>query len=289
MVNRKKKLAFHFIISEGVGTMKGCGRPDPFTVITYHLGLFFLPFSLAACPKRMGTLEGEASSELNIDKSWCVISELIWDAILPHKASRSADWPWQISVPIQGCVVSIPPTQIYKKIMLSLLFVLATVTEVTFRHHLSVLAAFLCVTACSYHSCDVLSGQIRRLYFLICIVDSVISASVCCSLVTSATFHWCIESCHLRHILFLPRGSSLTPCCMCVGCGRDKARAQHRTRPWYTDVLLGSPFPLCFFTSLHWAWYCCMVVEQYRPNQISISKEGRRKIEMVIHLFKKYT
>lgn len=60
--------------------MKGCGRLDPFSVITYHLGLFFSPFSLAASPKRMGTLEGEASSELNIDKSWCVISVLICDA-----------------------------------------------------------------------------------------------------------------------------------------------------------------------------------------------------------------
>lgn len=69
MVNKKEKLAFHFIISEGVGTMKGCGRLDPFSVITYHLGLFFSPFSLAASSKRTGTLEGEASSELNIDNS----------------------------------------------------------------------------------------------------------------------------------------------------------------------------------------------------------------------------
>lgn len=75
-----KKLAFHFIISEGVGTMRGCGRLDPFSVITYHLGLFFSPFSLAASSKRMGTLEGEASSELNIDESRCVILVLICDA-----------------------------------------------------------------------------------------------------------------------------------------------------------------------------------------------------------------
>lgn len=73
---KEKNLAFHFIISEGVSTMKGCGRLDPFSIITYHLGLF----SLAASSKRMGTLEGEASSELNIDKSWCVISVLIRDA-----------------------------------------------------------------------------------------------------------------------------------------------------------------------------------------------------------------
>lgn len=38
----KKKHAFHFIISEHVGTMKGCERLDPFSVITYHLSLFFL-------------------------------------------------------------------------------------------------------------------------------------------------------------------------------------------------------------------------------------------------------
>lgn len=57
--------------------MKGCGRLDPFSVITYHLGLFFSPFSLAASSERMGTLEGEASSELNIDESWCVILVLI--------------------------------------------------------------------------------------------------------------------------------------------------------------------------------------------------------------------
>lgn len=68
MVNRKK-LAFHFIISEGVGTMKGCGRLDLFSVITYHPGLFFSPFSLAAYSKRTGTLEEETSIELNIDKS----------------------------------------------------------------------------------------------------------------------------------------------------------------------------------------------------------------------------
>lgn len=49
--------------------MKGCGRLDPFSVITYHLGLFFLPFSLAASSEMMGTLEGEPSSELNIEES----------------------------------------------------------------------------------------------------------------------------------------------------------------------------------------------------------------------------
>lgn len=80
MVNRKKSFALHFIISEGVGTMKGCGRMDPFSVITYHLGLFFSLFSLAASPKWMGTLEREASSELNIDESWCVIWVLLCDA-----------------------------------------------------------------------------------------------------------------------------------------------------------------------------------------------------------------
>lgn len=77
---KKKKLAFHFIISEGVGTMKGCGRLHPFSIITYHLSLFFSPISLAPSPKRMGTLEGEASSELNLDKSQCVILVLICDA-----------------------------------------------------------------------------------------------------------------------------------------------------------------------------------------------------------------
>lgn len=79
-MEKKKKLAFHFIISEGVGTMKGCGRLHPFSIITYHLSLFFSPISLAPSPKRMGTLEGEASSELNLDKSQCVILVLICDA-----------------------------------------------------------------------------------------------------------------------------------------------------------------------------------------------------------------
>lgn len=60
--------------------MKGCGRLDPFSVITYHLGLFFSPFSLAASSERMGTLEGEPSSELNIEESWCVILVLICKA-----------------------------------------------------------------------------------------------------------------------------------------------------------------------------------------------------------------
>lgn len=68
-MEEKKKPAFHFIISEGVGTVKRCGRLDPFSVITYHLGLFFSPFSLAATSKRMGTLEGEASSELNLERT----------------------------------------------------------------------------------------------------------------------------------------------------------------------------------------------------------------------------
>lgn len=76
----KRELAFHFIISEGVGTMKGCRRLHPFSIITYHLSLFFSPFSLAPSSKRMGTLEGEASSELNIDKSGCVILVLICNA-----------------------------------------------------------------------------------------------------------------------------------------------------------------------------------------------------------------
>lgn len=76
----KRKLAFHLIISEGVGTMKGCRRLHPFSIITYHLSLFFSPFSLAPSSKRMGTLEGEASSELNIDKSGCVILVLICNA-----------------------------------------------------------------------------------------------------------------------------------------------------------------------------------------------------------------
>lgn len=38
----------------------------PFGVITHHISLFFSPFSLTAASKRTGTLEGEASSELNI-------------------------------------------------------------------------------------------------------------------------------------------------------------------------------------------------------------------------------
>lgn len=32
--------AFHFIITESVGTMKGCGRLPPFSIITYHLSPF---------------------------------------------------------------------------------------------------------------------------------------------------------------------------------------------------------------------------------------------------------
>lgn len=70
--------AFHFIICQGAGTQRGCGRLNPFSVITHHLGLFFSPLSLAASSERMGTLEGEASSELNLDR--CVISLLICGA-----------------------------------------------------------------------------------------------------------------------------------------------------------------------------------------------------------------
>lgn len=45
--------------------MKGCRRLHPFSVITYHLGLFFLsPFSLAPRAKRMGTLEREANQRV---------------------------------------------------------------------------------------------------------------------------------------------------------------------------------------------------------------------------------
>lgn len=80
MLNEKNNLAIHLIISRAVGTMRGCGRLHPFSIIIYHSGLFFSPFPLAASSKRMGTLEGEASSELNIDESRCVISVLICDA-----------------------------------------------------------------------------------------------------------------------------------------------------------------------------------------------------------------
>lgn len=64
-----EKPALRFILSECVGTMKGCEEMNPFSVITYHLRLFFSPSSLAASTERMGTLEGEVSSELKIDKS----------------------------------------------------------------------------------------------------------------------------------------------------------------------------------------------------------------------------
>ena len=31
---------------------------------------------------------------------------------MPHKASRSVDWPWQIAAPMRGCFIYIvPPTQ----------------------------------------------------------------------------------------------------------------------------------------------------------------------------------
>lgn len=36
--------------------MKGCGRLDPFTVIIYHLGLFFSPPSQAASSKKDGNI-----------------------------------------------------------------------------------------------------------------------------------------------------------------------------------------------------------------------------------------
>lgn len=69
--------------------LKGCERLEPFSVITYHLSLFFFsPFSLAAFSERMGTLEGEPSSDLNIDKSWCLILVLIYKAT----QGRLVDW-----------------------------------------------------------------------------------------------------------------------------------------------------------------------------------------------------
>lgn len=109
----KRKLAFHFIISEGVGTMKGCRRLHPFSIITYHLSLFFSPFSLAPSSKRMGTLEGEASSELNIDKSGCVISVLICSATQgqPVCSLGLADCSTHAGLHFY----SVPPTQIYLK------------------------------------------------------------------------------------------------------------------------------------------------------------------------------
>lgn len=91
--------------------MKGCGRLDPFSVITYHLGLFFSPFSLAASSKRMGTLEEEASSELNIDESWCVILVLICSATQGQPVGwlALADCGTHAGLRFS----SVPPTQIH--------------------------------------------------------------------------------------------------------------------------------------------------------------------------------
>lgn len=72
----------------------------PLCVITHRPGLFFSPFSHTASSERMGTLEGEASSWLNIAKTGRVILVLLLYK-LPHKASRSVQWLWQIAAPMQ--------------------------------------------------------------------------------------------------------------------------------------------------------------------------------------------
>lgn len=136
--------------------MKGCGRLDPFSVITYHLGLFFSPFSLAASSKRMGTLEGVASSELNIDKSWCVILVLICDATQGQLVGWLA--PTDCSTRAGLHFLSIPPTQIHfflKRCQLSCLFLNHSVKAVL-------------VTHCSFSSPCFVVSPVFTAYTLLC-------------------------------------------------------------------------------------------------------------------------
>lgn len=123
--------------------MKRCGRLDPFSVITYHLGLFFSPFSLAATSKRMGTLEGEASSELNLERTWCVILVLVCDA------TRGQSVGWLYAAPMRGYIfpVSHPHKCILKNAQM---FVPTTVWRLFSSLLLHSCCQPLCSTACSY-------------------------------------------------------------------------------------------------------------------------------------------
>lgn len=89
----------------------------------------------------------------------------------------------------------------------------------------------------------------EAIYLIICSVDCFVFALVCFSPVTRAAFHRCTEPFHLRHAPFLLRGSTLTPSCECVGCGRDKAShaSAKNTRVMIHKCLVWHyPFPFAF-------------------------------------------